>query len=147
MEARETRVAVPGGNVWVRACGGGPGTPLLLLHGGPGVPGRYLEGLEVLGDERTVVRYDQLGCGRSDRPEDPGLWHLPRFVGELAAVRAALGLDGVVLHGHSSSASPPSSRSCAGWTPAGAPLSGRAPAPAGRRAGRPRAGPRSSSGR
>jgi proline-specific peptidase len=101
MEARETRVAVPGGTVWVRARGGGPGTPLLLLHGGPGVPGRYLEGLEALGDERTVVRYDQLGCGRSDRPEDPGLWHLPRFVEELAAVRAALGLERVVLHGHS----------------------------------------------
>jgi proline-specific peptidase len=101
MQGAERRVAVPGGSVWVRAAGGGAGTPLLLVHGGPGIQSRYLEGLEALGDERVVVRYDQLGCGRSDRPEDPALWHLERFVEELAAVRAALGLHRVVLHGHS----------------------------------------------
>jgi len=34
-----------------------------------------------------VIFYDQLGCGDSDRPEDPSLWTLERFVDELAAVR------------------------------------------------------------
>jgi len=48
-----------------------------------------------------VVFYDQLGCGQSDRPDDPALWTRERFVRELAAVRAALGLDDVVLFGHS----------------------------------------------
>lgn len=95
------RVAVPGGRVWYRVSGGGPGIPLLLLHGGPGFPGDYLAPLESLGDERPVIRYDQLGCGRSDRPADPSLWRPGRFVEELAAVREALGLDRVILHGHS----------------------------------------------
>ena len=33
---REGTVQVPGGNVWYKIEGDGPGTPLLLLHGGPG---------------------------------------------------------------------------------------------------------------
>lgn len=98
---REGFLQVPGGRVWYRAVGDGPGTPLLVLHGGPGFPHDYLEGLAALGDQRRVIFYDQLGCGRSDRPEDPSLWTLERFVEELAAVRAALRLDQVHLLGQS----------------------------------------------
>jgi proline iminopeptidase len=29
-------LAVPGGRVWYRVVGTGPGTPLVVLHGGPG---------------------------------------------------------------------------------------------------------------
>src|SRR5215472_5657316 len=76
-------------------------TPLLLLHGGPGTPHDYLEPFEALVTERPVVFYDQLGCGRSDRPDDPGLWSMDLFLEELAEVRAALGLDRDHLLGHS----------------------------------------------
>jgi proline iminopeptidase len=72
-----------------------------VLHGGPGIPHDYLANLALLGDERPVVFYDQLGCGQSERPEDPALWTRERFARELGAVRAALGLDEVVLYGHS----------------------------------------------
>ncbi|MEB3353583.1 MAG: alpha/beta fold hydrolase [Cyanobacteriota bacterium] len=42
--------------------------PLLVCHGGPGVPSDYLFPLaEIL--QRPVIFFDQLGCGRSDRPE------------------------------------------------------------------------------
>lgn len=98
---RDGFLQVPGGRIWYRAVGDGPGTPLLVLHGGPGFPHDYLEGLAALGDQRRVIFYDQLGCGRSDRPEDPSLWTLERFVEELAAVRAALRLDRVHLLGQS----------------------------------------------
>jgi pimeloyl-ACP methyl ester carboxylesterase len=54
-----------------------------------------------LADRRPVVRYDQLGCGRSDRPNDPSLWRVQTFVDELTALRDALGLDRVHLLGHS----------------------------------------------
>ena len=34
----------------------------------------------------TVVSYDQLGCGLSDKPDDASLWTLPRYVTELEEV-------------------------------------------------------------
>jgi proline iminopeptidase len=100
-QAREGYVEVTGGRVWYRVAGGGSGIPLLTLHGGPGVPHDYLEPLERLGDERRVVFYDQLGCGRSDRPADNSLWRVERYVEELAQVRAALGLARIHLLGQS----------------------------------------------
>jgi hypothetical protein len=70
------------------------GVPLVLLHGGPGIPGgAYAQLMSQLADRRPVVRYDQLGCGRSDRPNDPSLWCIQTFVEELAALRDTLGLD------------------------------------------------------
>lgn len=96
-------IQVPGGRVYSRILApGAPGTPLLALHGGPGVPHDYLTTpLEALADVRPVVFYDQLGCGLSDRPTDTGLFTLSRFAEELARVRQALGLDAVHLLGQS----------------------------------------------
>src|SRR5438105_3799139 len=95
-------IAVEGGRVWYRIVGEErAGIPLLVLHGGPGYPHDYLEPLERLADERPVIFYDQLGCGRSDRPPDKTLWRAARFVRELAQVREALRLDTVHLYGHS----------------------------------------------
>jgi len=85
----------------MRRVGGGAGAPVVTLHGGPGSPHDYLEPLAELGDGREVVFYDQLGCGRSDRPEDPMLWVLERFVRELDAVITAAGHAQVHLLGHS----------------------------------------------
>jgi proline-specific peptidase len=98
----EGYVDVPGGRVWYRIAGAGrPGIPLLCLHGGPGFPHDYLEPLADLATERPVVFYDQLGCGRSERPGDESLWTVERFVAELAAVREALGLTRLHLFGNS----------------------------------------------
>jgi len=78
------------------------GVPLVLIHGGPGIPGgAYAPLMTQLADRRAVVRYDQLGCGRSDRPNDPSLWRVQTFVDEFVALRDALGLDQVHLLGHS----------------------------------------------
>ncbi len=91
MKADEGYIEVPGGRVWYRAVGDETGaTPLLCLHGGPGFTHYYLEPLEALAEHRRVIFYDQLGCGRSDRPDDLSLWTVDRFVEELAQVRAAL---------------------------------------------------------
>jgi len=62
-------ILVRGGRVWYQVLGGGSGLPLVILHGGPRFPHDYLEPLGALADERPVVFYDQLGCGRSDRPD------------------------------------------------------------------------------
>lgn len=97
----EQYVEVPGGRVWSRTVGSGPGRPLLVLHGGPGFTCEYLDTLAELGDERPVVFFDQLGCGRSDRPDDRALWTVDRFEREVGCVRAALGLTEVHLLGQS----------------------------------------------
>jgi proline-specific peptidase len=102
VKTEEGYIAVPGGKVWYRAVGDNTGaTPLLCLHGGPGFTHYYLEPLESLADRRRVIFYDQLGCGRSDRPGDTSLWNVDRFVAELAQVRSALGLDRLHLFGSS----------------------------------------------
>src|SRR5260221_14555 len=100
---QEGFLPVDGYRVWYRIVGGSgdhEGYPLMILHGGPGVPHDYLENLEALAsDTRQVVFYDQLGCGRSDQPDDPSLWRVSRFADELTTVRQALGLDQVPRHG------------------------------------------------
>jgi proline iminopeptidase len=98
---REGTVQAPGGNVWYKIEGKGSRVPLLVLHGRPGAGHDYLEPLGSLGDERPVVFYDQLGCGRSDIPDDISLWTISRFVREISAVREALGLDRIHLLGQS----------------------------------------------
>ena len=95
------RIAVPGGNVFWRRFGNGGGIPLLLIHGGPGLTSSYLDTFTALSDTRPVFTWDQLDCGRSDRPNDPDLWTLERFVEELDLVRAALTPGPVHVLGHS----------------------------------------------
>jgi proline-specific peptidase len=92
---------VPGGRVAYWRAGAGPNPPLLCLHGGPGLPHDYLEPLALLGDVREVLFFDQLGCGRSDRPSDCGLWSLDRFKEEVAAVVEGLALGAFHLFGNS----------------------------------------------
>ncbi|MEN6617205.1 MAG: proline iminopeptidase-family hydrolase [Syntrophorhabdus sp.] len=98
---REGFVRVPGGMVWYRIVGSGDATPVILLHGGPGSASDYLKPLEKLAIDRPVIFYDQLGCGKSDHPDNDQLWHIERFVDELARIREALNLKEIHLYGHS----------------------------------------------
>ncbi len=94
-------VEVTGGKVWYKIVGSGERTPLLLLHGGPGVGSVYLKPLEALAEDRPVIFYDQLGCGNSPGPSDTTLWTIERFVEEITQVREALDLKEIHLYGHS----------------------------------------------
>lgn len=71
--------------------------PLVVLHGGPGMAHDYLRNLGALADEtgRTVVHYDQVGCGRSThRPDAPAdFWTPELFVDEFTNLIEALGLE------------------------------------------------------
>ncbi|NIX02748.1 MAG: proline iminopeptidase-family hydrolase, partial [Phycisphaerae bacterium] len=98
---KEGYVNVDGGQVWYQIVGTGNAIPLLVLHGGPGYPHDYLEPIADLGNERPVIFYDQLGCGKSERPLDSALYTIERFVKELAEIREALHLDRVHILGHS----------------------------------------------
>jgi proline-specific peptidase len=99
-ELQHGMIDVPGGRVWYESVGDGPA--VLLLHGGPGSPSDYLVPLlDLASDGYRVVRYDQLGSRRSDKPDDLTLWQVPRFVAEVEAVRIALGLGKMRLIGQS----------------------------------------------
>ena len=100
---REDYVEHGGGRTWYRVVGESRDgrDPLLCLHGGPGSTHNYFAPLERLAvDGREVVLYDQLGCGRSDRPD--GIeWGVGVYLDELAALREEIGLERVHLLGTS----------------------------------------------
>ena len=53
---------------------------------------------------RRVIRYDQIGCGRSslaDVPHERDMWSIALFVEEIDNLRAHLGLDRIHILGHS----------------------------------------------
>lgn len=82
--------------------GEGPET-ILLANGGPGLPSLYLrEPHARLAEGRyRVVAWDQLGCGASDRPQNPALWTLERYVAEAEQVRTFVQAERVHFLGHS----------------------------------------------
>jgi proline iminopeptidase len=74
---------------------------LLVVHGGPGFTHNYLTPLEDLAEQRQVIFWDQLGCGKSDTPADKSLWTMDRSLREVDAVREYLGLGRHHLFGNS----------------------------------------------
>ena len=97
----EGYVHVPGGRIWYAKMGSGTGTPLIVVHGGPGSGSWGLRVWSALGDDRVVIRYDQLGAGKADHPTDTTLFTVERAVQELQALRDSLGLKEVHLYGRS----------------------------------------------
>jgi proline iminopeptidase len=79
-----------------------PRATVLALHGGPGGSHTYLSpiaGLTAYG--YRIVFFDQLGCGRSDRPSDTSLFTLEHNVEEVEGIRRGLRLGRVHLLGSS----------------------------------------------
>lgn len=91
--------------VWVKRVGNNPKLKLLLLTGGPGFSHAYLEVMDSFLPAEGVeyYHYDQLETGNSDRPNDPDLWSLARYVDEVDQVRKAIGgtKDNFCVLGHS----------------------------------------------
>lgn len=98
---KEGYIKVPGGKVWYKMLGRKNNIPLIVIHGGPGYPHDYLEPLKDLSLKRKVIFYDQLGCGKSERPDDLSLWSVDRFVLELKAVIKFLNFRQYHILGHS----------------------------------------------
>jgi proline iminopeptidase len=75
---------------------------LVCLHGGPGADHLAFNPLAALArDGLQVIVYDQLGGGRSSRPDRDDLFTVERFVWELESLLAALDLGRVHLLGQS----------------------------------------------
>lgn len=101
LKPQEGYIHVTGGKVWYRISGEGSKTPIILLHGGPGMPSYYLNSLTELGTDRSVIFYDQLGCGRSMQKMDTSLMTVESFVEQLEQLRVTLGIEDFYLYGSS----------------------------------------------
>ena len=91
---REAMVPVEGGRIYARVNGDldAKRAPLILIHGGPGGSHTvFLPALPMAAD-RAIILYDQLDCGRSDKPDDPKYWTVKRFVDEVDAIRRHFGI-------------------------------------------------------
>lgn len=101
LKPHEGYVNVTGGEVWYKIAGEGDKIPIILLHGGPGIPSYYLNPLTALGGDRPVILYDQLGCGRSYAELDTSLMTVESFVTQLEELRSVLGIEKFYLYGSS----------------------------------------------
>src|SRR5487761_2129022 len=86
-----------GGATWYRITGDleSPLAPLVVLHGGPGVPHDYVLSLTALALRgRAVIHYDQFGCGSSTHRPDEGedFWTVDLFLDELDNLLDHLGI-------------------------------------------------------
>ena len=61
--------------------------PLICLHGGPGSTHNYFEVLDNVADDddRMIIMYDQLGCGKSYLDGHPEMWTQDLWLDELDA--------------------------------------------------------------
>lgn len=97
MTRREVRAAVVGGELvgWVR----GAGVPVLLLHGGPGLSGDYLEDLiDELGPGVEAAWFQQRGLTPST---ESGPFDIATQVGDVRRMLDALGWETAYVVGHS----------------------------------------------
>jgi proline iminopeptidase len=76
----------------------GQGDPLVLCHGGPGLWDYFEDVAGMLGDACHTIRWDQRGCGRSQRQVP---YTVARSIADLDAVRRHIGARRIGLIGHS----------------------------------------------
>ena len=94
----------------------GQNRPVLIVHGGPGIPyTQPWQGLKPLTDRYRFYYYDQRGCGQSTRPIDTftsknyykNMTRLDQMLGlgaqiaDIERIRQILGQDRLILIGHS----------------------------------------------
>ncbi len=94
----------------------GKGKPVLIVHGGPGIPNAEAwSGLDSLSNDYQFYYYDQRGCGQSTRPFDrftsKNVYEnlkdlnanlgLPAQVADIEQIRRKLGVEKLSIIGHS----------------------------------------------
>lgn len=91
-------VATPGALISVRQSGR-DGEPLLLLHGGPGVPDYLLSSTAPMLSRLRCIGFDQRGAGRSTCLD--GRYSLASYLADIESVRVHLGIETWHVLGHS----------------------------------------------
>jgi proline iminopeptidase len=90
-----------GVRLFYRLLGAGRDT-VVVVHGGPGFTMDYfVDDLAPMAQRHTLLFYDQRGTGRSSLVADSAGLDAQRFVDDLEALRAHLGLGRLTILGHS----------------------------------------------
>src|SRR5271165_3491006 len=80
----------------------GTGSPLVIVHGGPGADHTYfLPWLLPLARTHRLIFIDERGSGHSQRLQDTSLYTVEAMVEDVEDVRVALSLGKISLLGHS----------------------------------------------
>ncbi|HET9783103.1 MAG TPA: alpha/beta hydrolase [Candidatus Dormibacteraeota bacterium] len=76
--------------------------PVLVCHpGGPGFSATYFGDLAALWEQFTLIMLNPRGTGGSERPRDPRAYQIDDYVSDLEDLRRNLGLERMLLLGHS----------------------------------------------
>lgn len=105
----QRHIELDGFSLQLREAGADSGSPLVCIHGGPGLDSatffpdhdRWGPGLLELGRHHPLIAYDQRGCGGSGVPDVDEPLALSRYVDDIESLRIALGLERIALFGHS----------------------------------------------
>jgi proline iminopeptidase len=99
---RDGYVRIRGKRLYYRRVGEPVRGTVLVLHGGPGSTREYLAPLaDLAGAGYEVVFYDQLGCGRSQRPTTYRDYSIASSADDADELRRKLHLGRVHIFGHS----------------------------------------------
>lgn len=80
----------------------GSGSPLLIIHGGPGLNHHYLlPYMDQLSNQHQLIYFDQRYCGESEGNLDRGKISLHQLVQDIEQIRKALGHEKMAILGHS----------------------------------------------
>lgn len=97
---KETTIHIESAELFCRIAG--QGTPIVVLHGGPGMNHDYLiPSMWELAKEHQVIFYDQRSSGKSTGVENPELINLETFVKDLESLRKSLNFEKIIVLGHS----------------------------------------------
>lgn len=97
---KETFVNVDGAKLFCRSIG--KGSPIIVIHGGPGLTQDYLlPQMYKLAEKHFVIFYDQRGCGQSTGEINSKSINMETYVKDLEAIKKAFNFDKVSVLGHS----------------------------------------------
>lgn len=104
---RQGLIDAPGARLYYTVVGqyeprSGLGSPVLVVHGGPGMDHTYLmPGMTGLSWTHPLILYDQRGSGRTQGDVDPSTVSFDRFLADIDVMRDSLRLGKMVLLAHS----------------------------------------------
>ncbi len=97
---------INGTSLYITSVGQGPGNPIVVVHGGPGLNQSYLiPHLKGLEKSHRLIFYDQRASGRSATPS-PDSISLDFFVNDIEGIRQSLHAEKIDLLAHSWGAIP-----------------------------------------